>query len=580
MRAEELFEIIDGIDDDLILDIPRLRSERPIKVVIEHRKTPVWALVLLSACLVCVLAVGVFFAAKLQGNKIIDPGSYDPDHSNSSDNSGSDSDSDSESRSDIDDLIENFPVDNITFPDGSTVSKYEADWARNENKTYELGFDYSFIRYAKAPLYTTVDDPELYNWEKNEFKGKKEVIDNPDYYKVKAGDKLSNGLTVKSASYSVVPSVETSDTVTFDTHVEYEGQLTLYGILYCYSGDNPYINEMGKYMFFMDPSRSSYNYLPITSMGNINNEGKMGPLDHEELMSSSYEEDNFAAQSEYVIFEFNNIDDIQMNNVMEDGEAVNVTIKIENISTSYALTGMRMINADLAYIERRSLRNSFIAPDGNRVYRSEAVNEDHSSDPVFDFTYIRYAKPVFRTTIDEPDLIDWESGKDERYIIEDPDWFRVYPGDKLPNGLVVSSARYIFNGYYGYAYESGISFDGELTLTGVLSCHKEDGNPFVEHGDVSFLADSAEFDSFPILVPCDDPDFISTILDKEANFARTSDSTGVYIGNINEIDLDLSGVIVPGEYKKVKVTITNINAHYYNGPGRSMTADLVSVELI
>lgn len=350
MRAEELFEIIDGIDDDLILDIPRLKSERPTMVVIEHRKTPIWAVALLAACLVCVLAVGVFVAAKLQNGLPVFSGSNDPGQSDSSDesSSGSDSDSDSGSEPDIEALIENFPVDYITFPNGSTVSKYEASWAKNEDMTYQLGFDYSFIRYAEAPLYTTLDDPELINWETGEFKEKPNVYF-PQYYKVKAGDVLP-GLTVKSASYTAIPNGVTQDTITFTTGVEFEGQLTLSGVLYCYSGDNLYINGTGKYMFFADPSQS--DPIPITSIGSNNDEVKMGPLDFERLMGSSFKEDKFAALGEEVMFNFSNIDEIEpeLAKIVSPGEAKKVSITVDNIGTSFALTVMRYVYADLVSV--------------------------------------------------------------------------------------------------------------------------------------------------------------------------------------------------------------------------------------
>ena len=96
MRAEEFFKIIDGIDDDIILDVPDAKTERPTKVVIEHKKTPIWTIALLTACFVLVLVMGVFVAAKLQANKIItseDPGNSDSssvsDNSDSSDSSNS-----------------------------------------------------------------------------------------------------------------------------------------------------------------------------------------------------------------------------------------------------------------------------------------------------------------------------------------------------------------------------------------------------------------------------------------------------------------------------------------------------------
>ena len=87
MRAEEFFEIIDGIDDDIILDVPDANAERATRVVIEHKKTPILAIALLAACFVMILVLSVFVAAKLQSNRLIT--SEDPGNSDSSDSSDS-----------------------------------------------------------------------------------------------------------------------------------------------------------------------------------------------------------------------------------------------------------------------------------------------------------------------------------------------------------------------------------------------------------------------------------------------------------------------------------------------------------
>lgn len=53
--------------------------------------------------------------------------SYDPENS-----------SDSGSEPDLQTLIENFPVEIINFPDGSSLSKYEATSASDKDETYFL----------------------------------------------------------------------------------------------------------------------------------------------------------------------------------------------------------------------------------------------------------------------------------------------------------------------------------------------------------------------------------------------------------------------------------------------------------
>lgn len=97
MSGEELFEIIDGIDDDIILDIPRSKSIRPTMVLVERIKTPIPTFALVAVCMICVLAVGVFFAAKLHNIPPVDSGSDYSVYSDSSSDESSDSDSESSS---------------------------------------------------------------------------------------------------------------------------------------------------------------------------------------------------------------------------------------------------------------------------------------------------------------------------------------------------------------------------------------------------------------------------------------------------------------------------------------------------
>lgn len=99
MRSEELFEIIDGIDDDIILDVPEADAQRPIEIVVESssgRRTSFLKLALSAACLVCVLAVGTFAAVKLRDVLRTESGSSDPVISDDSSDSSSSSSSDPE----------------------------------------------------------------------------------------------------------------------------------------------------------------------------------------------------------------------------------------------------------------------------------------------------------------------------------------------------------------------------------------------------------------------------------------------------------------------------------------------------
>lgn len=89
-------------NDDIALDILESDGQKPLKVVVENRRTSLWKVALSAACLVCVLAVGTFAAVKLHDVLQTESGSSDPltsDESSSS-SSGSDSSETSDQSSD------------------------------------------------------------------------------------------------------------------------------------------------------------------------------------------------------------------------------------------------------------------------------------------------------------------------------------------------------------------------------------------------------------------------------------------------------------------------------------------------
>lgn len=160
-----------------------------------------------------------------------------------SDGNSSESSIDSE----IDPYIEEFPVENITMPDGSVVSKYEAA----DGSVSALDFDFAYIHYMddEKPLRTTFDDPPLLDSECEEIIKDVQGI-TPTYVKVKAGDKLENGLVVRSAVSHISLDANGLDPYLNAAEIEFEGRLTLSGKLY-YSADE----DRG--LFFLgDPSRS------------------------------------------------------------------------------------------------------------------------------------------------------------------------------------------------------------------------------------------------------------------------------------------------------------------------------------
>lgn len=110
-----------------------------------------------------------------------------------------------------------------------------------------LGFYSTYIRYQQPVFYNTLDDPNLIDGNTGDLKNSIVDSEDPGYFKVKAGDKLENGLTVKSA---VSRFTRDAGELNFNK-VEFEGNLTLEGILYCDSTE-----DRGKLYFFADAAKS------------------------------------------------------------------------------------------------------------------------------------------------------------------------------------------------------------------------------------------------------------------------------------------------------------------------------------
>lgn len=230
--------------------------------------------------------------------------------------------------------------------------------------------------------------------------------------------------------------------------------------------------------------------------------------------------------------------------------------------------------------------DSFIAPDGSTVNKSEAVYAVPSNDGGsvyaigFDFSYMRYAKPLFESTFDKPDLIDWDTlefNTDIGFMVEDPNYFKVRAGDTLENGLTVESAQYWIDSA-GNMFSSEIVFDGELTLDGILYCIAEIPDYIDNQGDLIFFADPTKSDFVPmpkILV-----DFTEKWLDTMDNFAAIYDGKRIRFGNINNVSVDLSDTFRDSSYVKARITMKGVRAIYTENGGGFVYAEPVFVKVV
>ncbi len=240
--------------------------------------------------------------------------------------------------------------------------------------------------------------------------------------------------------------------------------------------------------------------------------------------------------------------------------------------------------------------DTFVGFDGKEVKKTDAVGAMQGEDGqitylTYDFAYLRYAKPVWKNTLLNADLIDWETfefNDDTARRISAPNYFSVKAGDVLDNGLSVKNATTIFypqrvdgeNGGSGLEIcqsRSTVNFEGQLTLNGILHYVAEDTDYVDMGGDLFFYADPSDG---KLITPSKENikmERLVSIVDPETKFALLCDGQRFYLGNVNEGNvIDLSGVINSGEYRNATVTLDNVRIVFTQGVGATVYGTLVS----
>lgn len=154
--------------------------------------------------------------------------------------------------------------------------------------------------------------------------------------------------------------------------------------------------------------------------------------------------------------------------------------------------------------ELAALPDEIPLPDGSTIPKSElfAPEWENGTSPRLDFAFIRYAEPIFVSTLDDPDIVDFETfdikGDIQQNI--EPQWIKVQAGDILENGLKVVSAE---TRCWAGTDEDGnttvqlsygkIMTEGEMTFEGVLQYYN--GSEYYGYGDyyISFFPDSTKY---------------------------------------------------------------------------------------
>lgn len=123
-----------------------------------------------------------------------------------------------------------------------------------------------------------------------------------------------------------------------------------------------------------------------------------------------------------------------------------------------------------------------------------------------------------------------------------------------------------------------IALSGELTLNGILHCVSGDSDYIDSDGDLLFFADTSDFSYIPVPSTSNSGmDIITKSADASSGFAIVCDGYRFYLGNINTVSTDLSGIIDSGDYLETEITLDNIRISYSDVGGKIVNADIVCV---
>ena len=195
-------------------------------------------------------------------NSLSDGGASTADIQQNSDSGQQFSEDGTSAGDDVRALIDAFALEEFTAPDGSILKRSDAVKAESTGTiTFAVGYDFAFVRYAQPVWWSSVDDPDHIDWDTLENAGDSlEYPENAQYFRVKKGDTLENGLTVKNAEYFYA-----IDESTFANTVEFDGELTIEGILYYVPSDTEYAIGKDDVFFFADPTKCGTIPVPVLS---------------------------------------------------------------------------------------------------------------------------------------------------------------------------------------------------------------------------------------------------------------------------------------------------------------------------
>lgn len=224
-------------------------------------------------------------------------------------------------------------------------------------------------------------------------------------------------------------------------------------------------------------------------------------------------------------------------------------------------------------------------PDGTTLKKTDAVdgfgNPDYSILE-FNVGVMRYAKPVFQTNLDDPDSFDWENYTFKEPV-EEPEEDKlvvVRAGDVLENGMTVKSANTWFEmqqGEPGYK-QIEIELEGEQTAEGVIYLREEDDyGIYKDH--LEMYIDTTKCENLPMRYDQNGPSsWTYTFPDHKV--AINIDGCFYDLGDINEMDVDVSEIFLNSPFAKVKVTFKDPVLRTTETTAIRVRAELLDIEVL
>ena len=220
----------------------------------------------------------------------------------------------------------NFP-ESFTGYLGETL--YGADASEHYGRKVIFD-DFTYLRWAAPFFDNTLKTPDLIDWDTYDMPKYDDIIKqkNPNWFLVKPGDVLENGLVVKSV-YCSFEDVNYFDDekgtfietiMQIDSEVFFENTLTLRGVLYCTPEDDLYITN-GDLFFFADSTVNSN--IPVINEG--------GRADEFGLLRCVFSDAAFICDGMY--YRVGNLDSVSvdLSGIIKRGGICEVNITLDNI---------------------------------------------------------------------------------------------------------------------------------------------------------------------------------------------------------------------------------------------------------